>query len=105
MSKTLLSEVDASVEAATHLQGAEQYRASIEQARMLARVIDDAVADGPEAATKATFGPVPTLHKVLTGLGLTPEGAAKLNLEAPEEGDELDAMMRERNDARTLRSV
>ncbi|RVW06234.1 terminase small subunit [Rhodococcus spongiicola] len=100
--KTLLSEVNASVRAAEHLQDAPQYRAAIEQARMLARVIDEAVDTGTEAATKASFGPVPTLHKVLTGLGLTPEGAAKLNLQAEAEGDELDAIL---DDRRTLRSV
>ena len=103
--KTLLAEVNASVRAAEHLKDADQFRASIEQARMLARIIDDAVDEGPAAATKATFGPVPTLHKVLTGLGLTPEGAAKLNLQAAEDGDELDAMKSDRSAPRTLKSV
>lgn len=100
--KTLLSEVNASVRAAEHLRDADEYRGAIEQARMLARVIDDAVEAGAEAATKASFGPVPTLHKVLTGLGLTPEGAAKLNLQAEPEGDELDAIL---DDRPALRSV
>ncbi|GAB6920557.1 hypothetical protein JCM9803A_10070 [Rhodococcus erythropolis] len=100
--KTQLSEVNAAVRAADHLKDTEQYRASIEQARMLARVIDDAVAEGPDAAAKATFGPVPTLHKVLTGLGLTPEGAAKLNLQSAPEGDELDAIL---DDRPALKSV
>jgi hypothetical protein len=103
--KTLLSEVNASVRAAEHLQNAPQFRGSIEQARMLARVIDDAVDDGFESATKSTFGPVPTLHKVLTGLGLTPEGAARLNLQTADEGDELDAMLRDRDARPTLKSV
>ncbi|MET8314823.1 hypothetical protein ABZU78_11945 [Rhodococcus erythropolis] len=93
--KTLLSEVNASIRAAEHLSDA-QFRGSIEQARMLARVIDDAVDEGPEAAVKATFGPVPTLHKILTGLGLTPEGAVKLNLQAAPEGDEVDAIFDDR---------
>ncbi|MBT2268795.1 terminase small subunit [Rhodococcus erythropolis] len=100
--KSLLSEVNASVRAADHLKDSDQYRGSIEQARMLARVIDDAVAEGADAATKATFGPVPTLHKVLTGLGLTPEGAAKLNLQSAPEGDELDAIL---DDRPALKSV
>ena len=94
--KTLLSEVNASIRAADHLKDAQEFRGSIEQARMLARVIDDAVDEGPDAATKATFGPVPTLHKILTGLGLTPEGAAKLNLQSAPEGDEVDAIFDDR---------
>lgn len=100
--KTVLSELNASIRAADHLADADQFRASIAQARMLAKVIDEAVDDGPEAATKATFGPVPTLHKILTGLGLTPEGAVKLNLQSAAEGDEVDAIF---NDRPTLKSV
>lgn len=100
--KSTLSEVNASIRAAEHLADAPQFRGAIEQARMLARVIDDAVDAGFEAATKATFGPVPTLYKVLTGLGLTPEGAQKLNLGG---GDDEDDVEKIRNDRAHLKSV
>ena len=77
--------VSASVDAATHL-GADDM-ASVEVALQLAEYIDEAHASEDQARIdKTTFGAYPTLNKVLTGLGLNPEGKQKLGLNesAPE---------------------
>ncbi|QQB45349.1 hypothetical protein I6I10_06960 [Corynebacterium glucuronolyticum] len=75
----MLDSVDGAVAAATHLTADDQ--ASIEVARELATYIDEANASGDQARIdKTTFGAYPTLNKVLTGLGLNPEGKQKLGL-------------------------
>ena len=42
----------------------------------------------PDAISKTSFGPMPTLNKVLTGLGLNPEGKQKLGLNEDVQEDE-----------------
>lgn len=72
------------VDAAEHLSSSDQ--ASIDLALHLATIIDEARASGdPEAISKTSFGPMPTLNKVLTSLGLNPEGKQKLGLFVMEE--------------------
>lgn len=72
------------VDAAEHLSSSDQ--ASIDLALHLATIIDEARASGdPEAISKTSFGPMPTLNKVLTSLGLNPEGKQKLGLLVMEE--------------------
>lgn len=77
------SVVDA-VEAASHLSDDDM--ASVEVALQLASYIDEAYESGDQARIdKTTFGAYPTLNKVLTGLGLNPEGKQKLGLLVLEE--------------------
>ena len=71
-----LSQVNASVRAAQHLTDMD--KAAIALARRLAKLIDEAEELGFEVSLKASFGPVPTLNKVLDGLGLTPNGRKNL---------------------------
>lgn len=80
--------VRASVDAATHLSDDDM--ASVEVAYQLAQYIDAAHESGDQARIdKTTFGAYPTLNKVLTGLGLNPEGKQRLGLnDSDPEGDE-----------------
>lgn len=67
------------VESADHLESTDE--ADIELAYQLADIIDAARDSGDQAAMeKTSFGPMPTLHKVLTSLGLNPEGRQKLGM-------------------------
>lgn len=71
--------VRASIDAASHLDDMDD--AGVELAFQLADIIDDARDSGDaEKIHKASFGPMPSLHKVLTSLGLNPEGRQKLGL-------------------------
>ncbi|AYB70483.1 hypothetical protein HOU24_gp01 [Corynebacterium phage SamW] len=75
------------IEAADHLEITDD--AAVELALQLAEIIDNARDSGdPAAFEKTSFGPMPTLHKVLTSLGLNPEGRQKLNLDSGEDNDE-----------------
>lgn len=80
--ETLVSMVESvkdAVAAADHLTSSDQ--ASVDLALHLATIIDEARESGdPDAISKTSFGPMPTLNKVLTGLGLNPEGKQKLGL-------------------------
>ena len=81
------AQVHEAIEAAEHLEITDE--ASVELALQLAEIIDNARDSGdPAAFEKTSFGPMPTLHKVLTLLGLNPEGRQKLNLDSGEENDE-----------------
>lgn len=80
--ETLVSMVESvkdAVAVADHLTSSDQ--ASVDLALHLATIIDEARESGdPDAISKTSFGPMPTLNKVLTGLGLNPEGKQKLGL-------------------------
>lgn len=76
-----------SVDIADHLLEADE--ADIELAFQLAEIIDAAKDSGDQAAIdKTSFGPMPTLHKVLTSLGLNPEGRQKLGLDSGDEDED-----------------
>ncbi len=80
--------VRGAVDAADHLTESDQ--ASVALALNLAAHLDEVRESGDEARVdKATFGPVPTLHKILTSLGLNSEGKQKLGLLVAEEDVEL----------------
>ena len=82
--RSMVDSVNEAVEAAEHLSESDQ--ASIDLAVHLATIIDEARESGdPDAISKTSFGPMPTLNKVLTGLGLNPEGKQKLGLLVLEE--------------------
>ena len=84
---SMVLSVEVAVAAAEHLTGSDQ--ASVDLALHLATVIDDARASGDEERIhKTSFGPMPSLLKVLTALGLNPEGKQKLGLLVME--DELE---------------
>ena len=86
--RSMVDSVNEAVEAAEHLSESDQ--ASIDLAIHLATIIDEARESGdPDAISKTSFGPMPTLNKVLTGLGLNPEGKQKLGLLVLEEEAEL----------------
>ena len=71
--RSMVDSVVEAVEAADHLVESDQ--ASIDLALHLATIIDEARESGdPDAISKTSFGPMPTLNKVLTGLGLNAEG-------------------------------
>lgn len=77
--RSMVDSVVEAVESAGHLVESDQ--ASIDLALHLATIIDEARDSGdPDAISKTSFGPMPTLNKVLTGLGLNPEGKQKLGL-------------------------
>lgn len=77
--RSMLETVNDSVAAAEHLTDSDQ--AQVELARHLATIIDEARESGdPDAINRTSFGPMPTLNKVLTALGLNPEGKQKLGL-------------------------
>lgn len=83
----LRSKVLASIEAADHLEDTDA--ASCELALQLADIIDYARDNEDHAAmNKASFGTMPTLHKVLTSLGLNPEGRQKLGLDSEDEEED-----------------
>lgn len=71
-----LEAVNKAIEDAKHLTGMDA--GAVELARRLARLIDEAHAEGHAAEMKASFGPMPSLNKVLEGLGLTPSGRKSL---------------------------
>ncbi|MHC2848839.1 hypothetical protein ACUXOC_000261 [Corynebacterium mucifaciens] len=76
---SMVESVNDAVAAADHLTSSDQ--ASVDLALHLATIIDEARESGdPDAISKTSFGPMPTLNKVLTGLGLNPEGKQKLGL-------------------------
>lgn len=81
--RSMVESVLDAVAAADHLQ--ESDHASVDLALHLATIIDEARASGnQEAISKTSFGPMPTLNKVLTGLGLNPEGKQRLGLNKDE---------------------
>lgn len=76
---SMVESVNDAVAVADHLTSSDQ--ASVDLALHLATIIDEARESGdPDAISKTSFGPMPTLNKVLTGLGLNPEGKQKLGL-------------------------
>ena len=76
---SMVESVKDAVAVADHLTSSDQ--ASVDLALHLATIIDEARESGdPDAISKTSFGPMPTLNKVLTGLGLNPEGKQKLGL-------------------------
>lgn len=76
-----------SVETADHLEDSDE--ADVQLAYQLADIIDAARDSGDqEAIHKTAFGPMPTLHKVLTSLGLNPEGRDKLGLNSQEDDED-----------------
>lgn len=99
---TVLTELNAAIRAAEHLRGKVEYRAAIEVARTLARQIDGVRGETPSTASRVTNVAIPTMHKVLTGLGLTPEGLARLAVGDDDEGDEVDAIRGERAGLRSV---
>lgn len=84
---SMIESVKMAVENADHL--VESDGASVDLALHLATIIDEARASGdPDAINKTSFGPMPSLHKVLTALGLNPEGREKLGLNDVEPADD-----------------
>lgn len=76
-----------SVELADHLEDTDA--ADIALAYELADVIDRAVDSGdPEAIHRASCVPMPSLHKILTSLGLNPEGRKNLGLDGEDDNEE-----------------
>ena len=120
-----------SLAAADHLRvknDGGKYKAAIGMAKMLAGQIDDVVASNDaEAINRMNMRIIPNYHKCLFGLGLTPEGYARItgvtasapgaatggpedddtNLDTPEveeqgdQGDALDSIISE-TDAKVL---
>lgn len=83
----MLSAVRNSVESAEHLQYTDE--ADIELAYELATVVDDARSSGSEERIhRASCVAMPSLHKVLTSLGLNPEGRQKLGLDVGSEDED-----------------
>lgn len=81
------SKVVEAIDCAVHLDDSDI--AACELALQLADIIDAARDSGDqEAMNKTSFGPMPTLHKVLTSLGLNPEGRQKLGLDAGDDDED-----------------
>lgn len=75
-----------SVEAADHLEKSD--RAEVALACELADVIDAAVDSGDvERIHRCSCVAMPSLHKILTSLGLNPEGRKNLQLDGEDEED------------------
>ena len=80
----LVKLVTESIEQADHLEPTDE--AEIALALELAKVVDDARESGDEERIhRASCVAMPSLHKVLTALGLNPEGRLKLGLDKDEE--------------------
>lgn len=76
--------VKSSIELADHLEDTDA--GDIALAYELANVIDTAVDSGnPEMIHRASCVPMPTLHKILTSLGLNPEGRKNLGLDGEDD--------------------
>ena len=73
---------------ATHLT--ELDVAAKRQALILAGIVDDLVAAGEGG--RAAHNAIPTLHKILTGLGLTPEGRKLLEMKEQPAGGRLGSI-------------
>lgn len=87
MNGRMRSAVRMAVESADHLEQTDE--ADIELAYQLADIIDTARDSGNQAAIdKTSFGPMPTLHKVLTSLGLNPEGRQKLGMDSGDDEED-----------------
>lgn len=87
MTGAMRAAVRHSVETADHLEDSDE--ADVQLAYQLADIIDAARDSGDqEAIHKTAFGPMPTLHKVLTSLGLNPEGRDKLGLNSQEDDED-----------------
>lgn len=87
MTGAMRAAVRHSVETADHLEYSDE--ADVQLAYQLADIIDAARDSGDqEAINKTSFGPMPTLHKVLTSLGLNPEGREKLGLNSQEDDED-----------------
>lgn len=87
LSGRYLAAVTKCVEMADHLEPTDE--ADVELAKGYARVIDSAFDSGDkEAIHRASCVPMPSLHKTLTGLGLTPEGRKNLGLDDDDDSDD-----------------
>ena len=87
MNGRMRAAVRTAVESADHLEQTDE--ADIELAYQLADIIDTARDSGNQAAIdKTSFGPMPTLHKVLTSLGLNPEGRQKLGMDSGDDEED-----------------
>lgn len=87
MSGKMRSAIRESVELADHLEDTDA--ADIALAFELADVIDTAVDSGdPEAIHRASCVPMPSLHKILTSLGLNPEGRKNLGLDGEDDNED-----------------
>lgn len=87
LTKRMRAKVLEAIDSATHLDDTDV--ASCELALQLADIIDMAKDSGDsDAMNKTSFGPMPTLHKVLTSLGLNPEGRQKLGLDADDDDED-----------------
>lgn len=87
MTGRMRAAVRMAVESADHLEQTDE--ADIELAYQLADIIDAARDSGNQAAIdKTSFGPMPTLHKVLTSLGLNPEGRQKLGMDSGDDEED-----------------
>lgn len=83
----LVEQVRESVEQAEHLEPTDE--AAIALALEMAKVVDDARESGSEERIhRASCVAMPSLHKVLTSLGLNPEGRQKLGLDRDEEAED-----------------
>ena len=79
--------VQSSVDQADHLDGMDD--ADIALAFEMAQVIDDARDSGEEERIhRASCVAMPSLHKVLTSLGLNPEGRQKLGITTGDDGED-----------------
>lgn len=87
MSGKMQAAVRNSVDMADHLDETDE--ADIALAMEFAQVIDDARESGDEERIhRASSVPMPSLHKVLTSLGLNPEGRQKLGLDSGDEDED-----------------
>lgn len=84
---TMKTAVRTSVDLADHLD--EMDAADVSLALEMAQVIDDARESGDEDRIhRASCVAMPSLHKVLTSLGLNPEGRKKLGLSVGDEDED-----------------
>lgn len=71
--------LDKAVKDAPWLHGADRFAAGVAMARLLASQIDSLqAAVDPEAVKQLNMRIIPNYHRALHGLGLTPEGYARM---------------------------
>lgn len=83
----MVASIKKALAAAEHIQYTDE--ADIALAFELATVVDDARESGDEERIhRASCVAMPSLHKVLTSLGLNPEGRQKLGLDTEDEEED-----------------
>lgn len=83
----MVESINRSVELALHLLDADQ--ASIDLALIQAEIIDSTIRTGDSEKIKGlAYGPITTLHNLLTSLGLTPVGRKALGVDDNDDDDD-----------------